>query len=64
MPKRVLAISHYYVTDNRGGGEVMLHEIMKAFVDDGWHVDAVAMNTEGQNEVLDGVNVFKGKALC
>lgn len=61
MPKRILSISHYYVTNNRGGGEVMLHEILKRFVAEGYLVDAVAVDNDGNNETLDGVNVFKGR---
>lgn len=58
--KRILAVSHYYVTDNRGGGEVMLHEILRRFVQEGWDVDAVAIDNTTASETLDGVNVFKG----
>jgi len=61
MIKRILIISHYYVTDNRGGGEVYLHHVAKALVKEGWHVDAVATDNRTPNETLDGVNVFKGR---
>ena len=57
---RVLAFSHYYATHNRGGGEIMLHEIMKQFVKDGYEVDAVATSTEAPVEVMDGVTVYHG----
>lgn len=58
---KILAVSHYYATDNRGGGEIMLHEILKSFISDGHDVDAVATDNEGSLEVLDGVRVYKGK---
>lgn len=57
---KILSISHYYATDNRGGGEIMLHELLKSLVDRGHRVDAVATWTKGMKETLDGVNVYKG----
>jgi glycosyltransferase involved in cell wall biosynthesis len=58
---RVLAFAHYYATKNRGGGEIMLHEILKQLVADGFDVDAVATTNEGKTEVMDGVTVYHGK---
>ena len=65
MPKskklKILSFTHYYATHNRGGGEIMLHEILKQLVKDGHEVDAIAVDTEALSEVMDGVNVFHGK---
>ena len=58
---RVLSYTHYYATHNRGGGEVMLHEILKKLVSEGMEVDAVAVDNEGPIENMDGVRVFHGK---
>lgn len=58
---KVLAFAHYYATKNRGGGEIMLHEILKQFVKDGYEVDAVATTNTGEREIMDGVNVFHGE---
>lgn len=58
--KRALAYAHYYATKNRGGGEIMLHEIMKQFVQDGYLADAVGTTNTGEPEVMDGVNVYHG----
>lgn len=57
---RVLAFAHYYATKNRGGGEIMLHEILKELVLNGYEVDAIATTNEGEPEVMDGVNVYYG----
>lgn len=57
----VLAISHYNVLDNRGGGEIMFHEILKSLVNAGFNVDAVATWTEDTTKKLDGVTVYRGK---
>jgi len=59
-PKRILAISHYYAIENRGGGEVMLHRILRHFVKQGYIVDAVATNTEKGIDTLDGITVYQG----
>lgn len=61
MPKKILAISHYYAIHNRGGGEVMLHRILRHFVKLGYEVDAVATNTEDVTQELDGVTVYHGE---
>lgn len=58
---RVLAFAHYYATKNRGGGEIMLHEILKQFIKDGYEVDAVATTNTGSIEVMDGVTVYHGQ---
>ena len=58
---KVLSYTHYYATKNRGGGEIMLHEILKQLVKDGYEVDAIAVDNEGPDEVMDGVNVKHGK---
>ena len=57
---KVLAFAHYYATKNRGGGEIMLHEILKQLVADGFDVDAVATTNIGETEVMDGVTVYHG----
>lgn len=57
----ILSVSHYYVTENRGGGEVMLHEMLKALAEKGHNVDAVVTESVGKKVKLDGVNVYKGK---
>lgn len=60
MARRVLAVSHFYYTDNRAGGERYLHEILKELVRRGYEVDAVAVDNHTPNEVYEGVNVYKG----
>lgn len=57
---KIIAISHYYAIANRGGGEVMLHQILKRLVDEGHQVDAVATDTEAGVGALDGVTVYQG----
>ena len=68
MPKskklKILSFTHYYATHNRGGGEIMLHEILKQLVKDGHSVDAIAVDNEGLPELMDGVNVFHGTKYC
>lgn len=59
--KKILGFSHYYATKNRGGGEIMFHEILKQLVKDGHSVDAIATTNIGEPEVMDGVNVFHGQ---
>lgn len=58
--KKILAISHYYAINNRGGGEVMLHRILRDFVKQGYEVDAVANKTEAGISELEGVTVYQG----
>lgn len=57
---KVLAYAHYYATKNRGGGEIMLHEILKQLVKEGCEVDAVATTNVGPDEIMDGVHVYHG----
>lgn len=59
--KKILAVSHYYVTKNRGGGEVMFHQILKRLVEAGYEVHAVATSYEKGEDELDGVKLFYGK---
>jgi glycosyltransferase involved in cell wall biosynthesis len=61
VKKRVLSISHYYITNNRGGGEVMLHEMLKSLVKAGYSVDAIVTDTEGNTLKVDGVKVMRGR---
>lgn len=58
--KKILAISHYYAIHNRGGGEMMLHRILRHFVKLGYEVDAVVTDTEKGIDTLDGVTVYQG----
>jgi len=59
--KRVLSISHYYISDNRGGGEVMLHELLKSLVDRDYAVEAIVTWTEGDTLDIDSVTIYRGK---
>lgn len=59
--KKILAIVHYYITDNRGGGEVMLHELLKSLVNAGYEVDAIVTLSNGETVVVDGVTVLRGR---
>lgn len=58
--KKILAISHYSIADNRGGGEIMLHEILKYLVSIGYKVDMIATKNEGDTINIDGVTIYRG----
>ena len=59
--KRILAVSHFSVADNRAGGEIMFHELLKQLVKDGYLVDMVATCNTGPVVEVDGITIYRGE---
>lgn len=59
---RILAVAHYYLPDNRGGAEIMLHELLAHMASEGHEVWVAATRAPNHREplVIDGVNVARG----
>ena len=57
---KVACLTHFYIEENRAGGELMLHALLKSLVDDGHDVTAYITDTVRQNAVVDGVKVVYG----
>lgn len=58
---RVAAIAHYGLPDNRGGSEVMLHELLSALVRAGHRADLYVTDSGGATVEVGGVTVYRGR---
>lgn len=54
---KVACLTHYYIEENRAGGEMMMHALLKKLVQDGHDVTAYITKTARPNTVIDGVKV-------
>ena len=52
---RIACLTHYYIEDNRAGGELMIHALLKALADAGHQVTAYITDTAFADTVIDGV---------
>lgn len=57
---KIACLTHFYIEDNRAGGELMLHALLKSLVESGHDVTAYITDTVMQNTVIDGVKVIYG----
>ena len=57
---RIVCLTHYYIEENRAGGELMVHAILKSLVDAGHDVTALITSTTRLNNIVDGVKVIYG----
>ena len=55
---KIVCLTHYYIEDNRAGGEMMIHGILKYLVAQGHDVTALITNNCRLNTVIDGVKVI------
>lgn len=55
---RIACLAHYYIEDNRAGGELMLHGLLSALAKVGHDVTALITDTGRPNTVIDGVKVM------
>lgn len=56
---KIVALTHYYIEENRAGGEMMLHRILKELAKE-HDVTALITDTVRFNTVIDGVKVIYG----
>lgn len=54
---KIVCLTHYYIEDNRAGGELMLHELLKALAAAGHDVTAFITDTDLPDTSIDGVKV-------
>ena len=54
---KIVALTHYYIEENRSGGELMLHNMLRELVKAGHDVTAIITRTIHLNSVIDGVKV-------
>lgn len=57
---KVACLTHFYIEDNRAGGELMLHGLLKALADNGHDVTAYITDTVRLNTTIEGVKVVYG----
>lgn len=57
---KIVCLTHFYIEENRAGGELMLHALLKSLVDAGHQVTACITDTVKQNSNVDGVEVVYG----
>lgn len=57
---KIACLTHFYIEDNRAGGELMMHALLKSLADAGHDVTAYITDTIKQNTVIDGVKVVYG----
>jgi len=57
---RIACLTHFYIEENRAGGELMLHALLKALVDAGHEVTAYITDTIKLNSNVDGVSIVYG----
>lgn len=57
---KIACLTHFYIEDNRAGGELMMHALLKSLADAGHDVTAYITDTIMPNTVIDGVNVVYG----
>mgnify|MGYP001157843885 CR=1 FL=1 len=58
---RIVAVAHYGLPHNRGGSEIMLHEMLSALARRGHKVRLVVTDVEGDPVDVDGVRVLHGR---
>lgn len=58
---RVVAVAHYGLPHNRGGSEIMLHELLAALVRAGHTAELVVTEHEHPTVTVDGVTVHHGR---
>jgi hypothetical protein len=57
---RIVAVAHYGLPQNRGGSELMLHELLTALARAGHHPELIVTEQDGPTVDLDGVLVHQG----
>jgi glycosyltransferase involved in cell wall biosynthesis len=57
---RVVAVAHYGLPANRGGSELMLHELLAALARAGHHAELIVTEQHGPTVEVDGVVVHQG----
>jgi glycosyltransferase involved in cell wall biosynthesis len=57
---RIVAVAHYGLPANRGGSELMLHELLAALARAGHHPELIVTEQDGPTVDLDGVLVHQG----
>lgn len=58
---RVVAVAHLGLPTNRGGSELMLHEMLAALVRAGHAADLLLTLQDGPTASLDGVTIYQGR---
>ena len=56
----VSCLTHYYIEENRAGGEMMLHALLKSLASAGHDVTAYITDTVRVNNTIDGVKIVYG----
>lgn len=56
----IVCLTHFYIEENRAGGELMLHSLLAALVKAGHNVTALITDTVRHNTTIDGVSVVYG----
>lgn len=56
----IVALTHFYIEDNRAGGELMLHGLLSALAARGHRVTALITDTHRPNTIIDDVSVIYG----
>lgn len=57
---KVACLTHFYIEENRAGGELMLHALLKSLADAGHDVTAYITDTIRPNNIVEGVKVVYG----
>jgi glycosyltransferase involved in cell wall biosynthesis len=57
---RIVAVAHYGLPQNRGGSELMLHELLAALTRAGHYAELIVTEQDGPTVQLDGVLVHQG----
>ena len=55
---KIACLTHYYIEENRAGGEMMMHALLKRLVQEGHDVTAYITKTTRPDTIIDGVNVI------
>ena len=56
----ISCLTHYYIEENRAGGEMMLHALLKSLASAGHDVTAYITDTVRVNNTIDGVKIVYG----
>lgn len=54
---KIACLTHYYIEENRAGGEMMMHALLKRLVQEGHDVTAYITKTTRPDSIVDGVKV-------
>lgn len=54
---KIACLAHYYIEENRAGGELMMHGLLVALVKAGHDVTVLVTDTGRKNNTVDGVKV-------